>query len=303
MQPGQPLTVSAHVLDPDYGDLVLRLRYGPEGEQPGPGSSQGLEATTRKWISVNGIEAPLLPDDASTVLGYAEFPELRSETSRELLNEAIQALSSIWDAAVEQVDSDRNAHIPLAESLKRLNRIAREEDPVGAWEKLIKDLLIRGLGATGNISSLRFRAARGLALPNHFHKVNVYLRFTPAGWQDPVKVAAVWRDAGDGTAALDVGLSDPPETGRSAWPWIIAATRPEPARSPAIQAAREWLAAIEHAAHEFVFSETFPVLQRIAEASHAGCSPAGGEVVRCRAEGARRSALAHLNQWAREVYP
>jgi hypothetical protein len=41
----------------------------------------------------------MLADDASSVLGYSEFSEFKSETSRELVNEAIQALSSIWDAA------------------------------------------------------------------------------------------------------------------------------------------------------------------------------------------------------------
>ncbi|MEV5054333.1 hypothetical protein [Arthrobacter sp. LAR12-1-1.1] len=84
---GRSLAVSGHVLDPDLGDLELRLRYGLAG------NPRDREAGCRKWISLNGAEAALLPDDASTVLGYSEFPELKSETSRELVNEAIQALS------------------------------------------------------------------------------------------------------------------------------------------------------------------------------------------------------------------
>jgi hypothetical protein len=181
-----PLTVSGHVLDADAGDLALRLRYGFEEEQSLEASSpEDREAGPRKWISVNGTEAPMLADDASSVLGYSEFSEFKSETSRELVNEAIQALSSIWDAATAQVNSDKNEHIPITESLQRLNRIARDEDPVGAWEKLMKDLLVRGRDTHGTVSGLRFESARGLALPNHFHKVNVFLRFTPAGGEDP----------------------------------------------------------------------------------------------------------------------
>jgi hypothetical protein len=47
----------------------------------------------------------------------------------------------------------------------------------------------------------------------------------------------------------------------------------------------------------------FPVLQRIDEASRAGLSPGGDEVVWHRVAGVRRSAVARLNRWAREVYP
>jgi hypothetical protein len=302
---GHPLTVSGHVLDPDVGDLVLRLRCRLEdGRLPDTDSrAEDREAGTRKWISVNGVEAPVLPEGASPFPGFSALPDFKNETSRELVNEAVQALSSIWDAAAAQVDSDRSRHIPIAESLNRLNRIAREEDPVGAWEKLIKDLLIRGRDLTGNISDLRLESARGIALPNHFHKVNVFLRFTPAGGQKPVEVTAIWRDAGDGTAALDVGLSGLPGTGGSDGRWSAGHARVDRSRSRAIQLATEWLAALEHAAHEFVFSETLPVVQRIAEASHASHSPCGPDFVWRRAEGARRSALAHLNQWVREVYP
>jgi hypothetical protein len=63
-----------------------------ENEQSLEASSpEDREAGARKWISVNGKEAPLLADDASSVLGYSEFSELKSETSRELVNEALQA--------------------------------------------------------------------------------------------------------------------------------------------------------------------------------------------------------------------
>ncbi|MEV5054332.1 hypothetical protein [Arthrobacter sp. LAR12-1-1.1] len=166
----------------------------------------------------------------------------------------------------------------------------------------MKDLLVRGLEMNGILSDVRFESAQGLALPNHFHKVNVYLRFTPAGSEDLVEAAVIWRDAGEGTAVLDAELSDLPGTEGRDGRRKAGQVRGGLARSRAIQLAIEWLAAIEHAAHEFVFSETFPVVQRIGEASHAGHSPGGPEVVWCRAEGVRSSALAHLNQWAREVY-
>ncbi|MCU1532539.1 MAG: hypothetical protein JWO49_2110 [Arthrobacter sp.] len=298
-----PLTVSGHVLDAELGDLALRLRYGFEDEKLLEASSpEDREAGARKWISVNGTEALLLADDASSVMGYSEFPKLNSETSRELVNEAIQALSSIWDAATARVNSDRSEHIPIAESLKRLNQIAREADPVGAWEKLMKDLLVHGQEMHGTVSGLRFESARGLPLPNHFHKVNVFLDFTPVGGEDPLDVAVIWRDAGDGTAALDVRLSNLPgsEAGDGSWNAVHTF---DPARTKAIQRAVEWLAVLEHGAHEFVFGETFPVVQRVDEAARAGLSPGGDEVVWCRAEGVRRSAVAHLNHWVREVYP
>lgn len=296
---GRPLSVSGHLLDPDLGDLELRLRCGPgDGPQAEAGSPRDREASIRKWISLNGVEAPLLPDDASTVLGYSEFPALKSETSRELVNEAIQSLSSIWDEATKQVDSDKTQSIPPAESVKRLNRIAHEEDPVGAWEQPIKDLLSRGLGLNSTVVGLRFESAQGLALPNHFHKVNVFLRCAPTGSEVPVNLAAFWRDAGEGTARLDVGRTNSSGTEQCDGRWEVG-----PAATREIQVATEWLAALEHAAHEFVFSEAFPVVQRIAEATFEGHSPGGPEIVWCRAEGVRNSALAHLNQWVREVYP
>jgi hypothetical protein len=285
-----PLTVSGHVLDADAGDLALRLRYGFEEEQSLEASSpEDREAGPRKWISVNGTEAPMLADDASSVLGYSEFSEFKSETSRELVNEAIQALSSIWDAATAQVNSDKNEHIPITESLQRLNRIARDEDPVGAWEKLMKDLLVRGRDTHGTVSGLRFESARGLALPNHFHKVNVFLRFTPAGGEDPLNLAVVWSDAGDGTAALGVRLSDLPCNEWSNGSWHAVQAFFGPARTKAIQLAAEWVAVLEHGAHEFVFGETFPVLQRIHEASRAGLSPGGDEVVWHRVAGSEEA--------------
>jgi hypothetical protein len=298
-----PLTVSGHVLDADAGDLALRIRYGFEDEQSLEASSpEDRDAGARKWISVNATEAPLLADDASSVLGYSEFPKLNSETSRELVNEAIQALSAIWDAATARVNSDKSEHIPIAESLQRLNRLAREADPVGVWAKLMKDLLVPGREMRGTVSGLRFESARGLALPNHFHKVNVFLRFTPAGG-DPLEVAVIWRGAGDGTAALDVRLSDLPGNEWGGGSWTAVQAFFGPARTKAIQLAAEWLAVLEHGAHEFVFSETFPVVQRIEQASRAGLSPGGDEVVWYRAEGVRRSAVAHLNHWVCEVYP
>ncbi|MCU1562961.1 MAG: hypothetical protein JWN05_1340 [Arthrobacter sp.] len=296
--------MSARVLDADAGDLALGLRYGFEAEQSlEAGSPEDREAGARKWISVDGAEAPLLADDTSSVLGYWEFSELKSETSRELVNEAIQALSAVWDAARARLNRDRTEHIPIAGSLRRLNRIAREADLVGAWEKLMKDLLVRGRDTHGTVSGLRFESARGLALPNHFHKVNVFLRFTPGGGEAPLNLAVVWRDAGDGTAALDVRLSGLPGSGWGDGSWTAVQAFFGPARTKAIQLAAEWLAVLEHGAHEFVFGETFPVLQRIEEASRAGLSPGGDEVVWHRAGGVRRSAVADLNRWAREAYP
>lgn len=57
-----------------------------------------------------------------------------------------------------------------------------------------------------------------------------------------------------------------------------------------MQIATEWLAALEHAAHEFVFSESFPVVQHIAEATFEGHPPGGPEIVWCRQ---RESGAAH----------
>jgi len=123
------------------------------------GSPGDRETGARKWISVDGAEAPLLADDAFSGLGYSEFSELKSEMSRELVNEAIQALLSVWDAARARLNRDRNEHIPVAGSLRRLNRIGREADPVGAWEKLMEALLVRGRDTHGTVSGLRFESA------------------------------------------------------------------------------------------------------------------------------------------------
>jgi hypothetical protein len=297
-----PFTVSGHVLDADVGDMALRLRYGFKDEMsPRPGNSEERDSGPRLWISINGTEAPLLADDASSILGYAEFAELKSGTSRELFNEAVQALSAIWEASTARVENDRGARVPTAASVERLNRIAREEDPVGAWEPLLKDLLARGRGIPGTVSGLRFEPAPGLSLPNHFHKVNVFLRFTPAGGRNPTEVAAIWHDRGEGTAALDVvRLSGHPGIGVGVAGRDTGGAGEAPGMR-AIQHAAEWLAAVEHGAHEFVFDETFPVVQRLEEARRAGSSPGDDEVLRSRAEAVRRSALAHLNRWAQEV--
>jgi hypothetical protein len=208
------------------------------------------------------------------VLGHSEFSELKRETSRELVNEAIQALLSVWDAARVRLNRDRNEHLPIAGSLRRLNRIAREADPVGAWEKLMKDLLVRGRDTHGTVSGLRFESARGLALPNHFHKVNVFLRFTPAAGEAPLNLAVVWRDAGHGTAALDVRLSGLPGSGWGDGSRTAVQAFVGPARTKAIQLAAEWLAVLEHGAPEFVFGETFPVLQRMRKPRGQGFRPA-----------------------------
>jgi hypothetical protein len=300
---GHPLTVSGHVLDPRLGDLVLRIRLGPEDEDlPEASHPTDGEPDMRKWVSVNGIQAPLLPNDGSIVPVISPFPELATEMSRDLVNEAVQALSSIWDAAAARVESDRSRHIQPARSLKRLNRIAQEEDLVRAWAKLIKGLLIRGVDLNGKVSSLRFEPASGLVLPNHFHKVNVFLRFIPAGGREVVAIGAVWRDAGGVAAALDVEPCDEPVTGRDLGHGDTDSVLTSPARSGAIQDAREWLAAVEHGAHEFVYGVTLPVVQRISEAPYAGHLPDGPEMMWRRAAGARSCALAHLNRWAREVF-
>jgi hypothetical protein len=298
-----PFIVSGHVLDADVGDIALRLRYGFKDERSlQPGSGEDREFGPRQWISINGREAPLLADDASSILGYAEFPELKSDTSKELFNEAVQALSAIWEATTARVQSDRSQHVSISESVERLNRIAREEDPVRAWEPLLKDLLVRGRDAHGTTSGLRFESARGLALPNHFHKVNVFLRFTPAAGRYPAEVAVIWHDTGEGTAALDVvklydsASGEAGDGGPDAGGVLV-----DDSRMKAIQHATEWLAAVEHGAHEFVFDETFPVVQRLEEARRAGVPPGDDEVLWCRAEAVRSSAVAHLNHWAREV--
>lgn len=254
----------------------------------------------QKWISVNGVQAPLLANDGPTGLRYTAIPELGM--SKGLVNEAVQALSAIWDAAAVRVERDKSRHIQPAESLKRLNRIAGEEDMVRAWEMLIKDLLIRGLDLNGSISRLRFEPALGLVEPNHFHKVNVSLRFAPAGAGKVVDIGAVWRDAGGVAAALDVELCDAPGTERALGRGDSDSIPANPARSEAIQLAREWLAALEHGAHEFAYSVILPVVQHIPATPYSGQSPGGPESTWRRAEEARSSALAHLNRWAREVF-
>lgn len=299
-----PLQVLGHVLDPDGGDLALRLRFGWKDEHSlEPASREELEGGSRTWVRLNGIETPLLSDDASSVLGYAEFPELRSDTSRELVNEAIQALREIWLAATARANEANLTGSTIAKALRRMNKIAEDVNPTETWAKGMKELLDLEEHLDGTVSDLRFEAAQGLPLPQHFHKVNVFASFAPADGKDQIGIALVWSDAGGGAAGLDVKLSagphgvDPPGEGDPDTERLIRA-----ADAQAIALATRWMAVLETGAHEFVFSETVHVVQRLEAASRAGLAPGGDEVVWYRADGARQSAVAHLNQWVREHY-
>jgi hypothetical protein len=176
-----PITASGHVLDAEVGDLALHLRYGFEDERSmEPGSRNDLESGPRRWVGINGEQAPLLADDASSLMGYVEFPQLRSDMTRELVNESIQALYLIWMSAAARRAGDKGRGITMAESLRHLNRIAEEAGPIGTWEGDIKEILTLGREIPGAVSDLRLEPAHGLAIPRHFHQVNAYMHFTPA---------------------------------------------------------------------------------------------------------------------------
>ena len=299
-----PLTVSGHVLDPEVGDLALDLRYGfedPRSEEPC--TREDLEGGPRRWIRVNGTQAPLLPDDASSLMGYAEFPQLQSAMSRELLNESIQALYLIWIAAAGRRAADKNRAVPYAASLRHLNRLAAAACPIGAWEGDIKEVLGLGRELPGTVSGLRFKPAQGLTIPRHFHEVDAFMHFTPGGGEDSLEMAVVWRDAGGEQAAVDLQLGGLPGRACTEGNWKVVQEIFGPTRTQVIQVAAEWLAAVERGAHEFVFAQTFHVVQRIMAATRAGQSPGGEEVVWNRSEGTRRSTLAHVNLWVRDVCP
>jgi hypothetical protein len=299
-----PLTATGHVLDAEVGDLALHLRYGFEDERSmEPGSRHDLESGPRRWVGINGEQAPLLADDASSLMGYVEFPQLRSDISRELVNESIQALYLIWMSAAARRAGDKGRGIPMAESLRHLNRIAEEAGPIGAWEGDIKEILSLGREIPGAVSGLRLEPAHGLAIPRHFHQVNAYMHFTPAGGEESLEVGVEWRDAGGEQTAVDLRLGDLPGRSHTEGTWNVVQEIFGPARTEAIQVAAEWLAAIERGAHEFVFVRTFHVVQRIRAAARAGQPPGGDQVVWNRSEGTRRSALAHLNLWVRDVHP
>lgn len=299
-----PLTVSGHVLDAEAGDLAVHLRYGFEDERSvEPGSRSDLESGPRRWVGINRLQAPLLADDAASLMGYVEFPQLRSDLTRELVNESIQALYLIWMSASARRAEDKGRGIPFDESLRQLNRIAEEAGPIGVWEGDIKEILNLGREIPGAVSGLRLEAAAGLAIPRHFHQVNAFMHFTPAGGEESLEVAVVWRDAGHEQTAVDLRLGDLPGRSRTEGTWSAVQEVFGPARTEEIQVAAEWLAAIERGAHEFVFVQTFHVVQRIMAAARTGQPPGGHQVVWNRSEGTRRSALAHLNQWVQEVYP
>jgi hypothetical protein len=299
-----PLAVSGHVLDAEAGDLAVGLRYGFEDDRSEePGSPEDLESGPRRWVTVNGAQAPLLADDAASLLGYVEFPQLRSDMTRELVNESIQALYLIWTAAAGRRAADKSRGIPYAESLLKLNRIAEAAGRMGAWEGDIKEVLGLGSELPGAISGLRLETAQGLAIPRHFHEVNAYMHFTPAGGDDSLEVAIVWRDTGGEQAAVDLRLAGLPDRARTEGSWNVVQEIFGPTRTQVIQVAAEWLAAVERGAHEFVFAQTFYVVQRIMAASRGGHSPGGDAVVWNRSEGTRRSALAHVNRWVADVCP
>jgi hypothetical protein len=298
-----PMAVSGHVLDAEAGDLALELRYGFEDDRSEePVSRDDLESGPRRWVRVNGAQAPLLADDASSLLGYAEFPQLHSDTTRELVNESIQALYLIWTAAAGRRVVDRSRGTPYAESLLHLNNIAEGAGRIGAWEDDIKEVLGLGCGLPGAISGLRLEPAKDLAVPRHFHEVNAFMHFTPAGGDDSLDVAIVWRAAGE-QAAVDLRLGGLPGRARTEGSWKVVQEIFGPTRTQVIQVAAEWLAAVERGAHEFVFAQTFHVVQRILAATRAGHSPGGDQVVWNRSEGTRRSAIAHVNLWVHDVSP
>lgn len=299
-----PVTVSARVLDAEVGDVSLHLRYGFEDERSlEPGSRDDLESGPRRWVRVNGAQAPLLADDAASLMGYVEFPLLRSDITRELVNESIHALGLIWIASTARRAADKNRGIPFAETLSHLNSMAARAGHVGAWEGNIKEALSLGSEMQGAVSGLRFEPAGGLAVPRHFHEVDAFMEFTPAGGEDSLGVAVVWRDPGSEQLAVDLRLGELPERALAESSWADVGEFFGPARTEAIQAAAQWLAAIERGAHDFVFAQTFHVVQRIAAAARAGQSPGNDQVVWNRTAGTRRSALAHLNLWVREVDP
>ena len=167
----------------------------------------------------------------------------------------------------------------------------------------MKEILSLGLEIPGAVSGLRLEPANGLAMPRHFHEVNASMHFTPDGGKDSLELAVLWRDAGGGRAAVNLRLGDLPGGVRTEGSWSAVEEHFGRARTDAIQVAAEWLAAIERGAHEFVFAQTFHVVQRITAAARAGQPPGGDHVVRNRSEGTRRSALAHLNLWVQQVYP
>jgi hypothetical protein len=298
-----PLQVIGHVIDPEAGDLTLRVRHGWADETSlRPSGQEELDAGTRIWVKLNDTEVPYLEDDASSVMEYGEFRELSADASRELVNEAIQALMQIWLAATNRVNTEKLSGGSVRRSLRKLNRIAAEDSPIVAWEDLIRNLLMAGLKLPGTVSGLKFETAVGLPLPGHLHKVNVRLRFQPNDDEEALEVAVLWSDAGNGAAALDVTLTELPAAmrdgdGNSSRGFL------GPVRSVAIEEASRWLALLENVGHEFVFSEVFPVVQRIEVASQMGMPIGGDLAVWNRADGVRRSAVARLNRWSGEYYP
>jgi hypothetical protein len=140
-----PLQVIGHVIDPEAGDLTLRVRHGWADETSlRPSGQEELDAGTRIWVRLNDTEVPYLEDDASSVMEYGEFRELSADASRELVNEAIQALMQIWLAATNRVNTEKLSGGSVRRSLRKLNRIAAEDSPIVAWEDLIRNLLMAG---------------------------------------------------------------------------------------------------------------------------------------------------------------
>lgn len=270
-----------------------------------PADQNEQDAGTRIWVRLNGTEAPFLDDDAASLAGYQEFQELTTDTSRELVNEAIQGLMQIWLAASNRVNSEHLSGGTVSASLKRLNRVARKKSPIVEWEELMRGLLSDGRSLPGKVSGLLYETAEGLALPGHTHKVNVRLHFQPDGSEDRIGLAVIWSDLGDGAgAALDSSIFDLPTAADVSHPsWGSVRAFFGPAGSKAIEEATDWLSLLEKNGHEFVFSQCFPVVQRLEVAAQAGVPTGGDLVIWNRVDGVRRSAVARLNLWAGEYYP
>ena len=162
--------------------------------------------------------------------------------------------------------------------------MAEEAGPIGVWEGDIKEIL-RNTGS-------RIRAAvRTGAWPANSKALSPgqYFHASPQP-----EVRNLWRSGlcGAMPAASRRLLISGSVTSRGGPP------RKAPGTSPRRSSVRQ-----VPSRSRSPFVRTFHVVQRLKAAARAGRPPGSHQVVWNRSEGARRSALAHLNLWVREVYP
>lgn len=304
--PDYLMGINANVFDPDSGYLHLEYRYGYRDNRIVPRTDEDQELGLRPWVGVDGKVAAKLTDEEASILGYAEFAGITSESSREHVNEAFRQLERIWEHAVSEVSAARAAGAnDIGDTVIRMNRIAVGSDPGVSWREIVTRHLASGKQLGGTLDSVAFWPVFPVDRLEHYPKVSVSCRFTPGG---PAAggftygVESSWSDPGDGSAELNLrisGLPGNPADRLQGWDGLAAAIGED--ATAQLRAVGDWLRGLGMEATGYVTGRVRGVGVRLIGAAAEGGAGAGRGVLEVRAEAARRAAVARLGAWADDV--